>query len=87
MVTTHLNLQAETFKRLGKEIKISPKTKVSINKAGGSIDFEVPCADILIGIGKNHTAHLVMTTEALEALQSGALIEIDTLKEFKKQLK
>lgn len=87
MAITHISLQAENFKRLGKEIKISPKTKVSINKAGGSIDFEAACADILINIGSNHTAHLIMTTEALESLQNGAEINVDTLKEFKKQLK
>ena len=72
------------FKKLGKEIKISPKTYVSVNKEN-SITYRTESININIGIGKDHVAHLTMSLEAWEALNEGQEIKTTTLKEFKKE--
>lgn len=72
------------FGSLGKEIKVSPKSHVAINKPGYKQEFFVESVSVLIGIGKDHTADIIMTREAWEALKSGEEINITTLKEFKK---
>ena len=73
------------LKKLGKEIKISPKTYISVNKENYSITYGTESISINIGIGKNHVAHLTMSLEAWEALNEGQEIKITTLKEFKKE--
>ena len=75
------------FTSLGVEIKISPKAKVSLYGPGVKHEHFIPVAEILIGIGNDHTAHLLLSQEALEALKAGEKIDITTLKEFKKQIK
>src|SRR5690606_2581004 len=75
-----------SFARLGREIKISPKSKVSINSPGYKVEFFVETVDVLIGIGNDHTAHLVMEVEAWKALQHRAnKIDITTLKKYEKE--
>ncbi len=73
------------FKKLGKEIKISPKTYISVNKENYSITYGTESISINIGIGKDHVAHLTMSLEAWEALNEGQEIKTTTLKEFKKE--
>ena len=73
------------FKKLGKEIKISPKTYVCANKENYSITYGTESISINIGIGKDHVAHLTMSLEAWEALNEGQEIKTTTLKEFKKE--
>lgn len=73
-----------TFGSLGKEIKISPKSKVSINKPGFRKEFFVETAEVTIGIGKDHVAYLIMDVEAMAALRDGEKVLVTTLKEFKK---
>lgn len=73
------------FKKLGKEIKISPKTYVSVNKENYSITYGTESISINIGIGKDHVAHLTMSLEAWEALNEGQELKTTTLKEFKKE--
>ena len=70
---------------LGKEIKISPKACVTVNKAGFKTEFYVPTISINIGIGKDHTADLIMDIEAWEALTHGAVVHITTVKEFEEK--
>ena len=72
------------FKKLGKEIKISPKTYVSVNKKNSSITYGTESISINIGVGKDHVAHLTMSLEAWEALNEGQEVKTTTLKEFKK---
>ena len=67
------------FKKLGKEIKISPKIYVCVNKENYSITYGTESISINIGIGKDHVADLTMSLEAWEALKT------TTLKEFKKE--
>ncbi len=72
------------FGSLERELKISPKSHITINKPGYKQEMFVESVSLLIGIGKNHTADLIMTKDAWEAFKSGEELEITTLKEFKK---
>lgn len=76
--------EVETFGVLGKEIKVSPKSKISVNKPGHKREYFTLTVDVLIGIGKDHTASLIMDWDAWEALKSGEKINVETLKQFKK---
>lgn len=69
---------------LGKEIKVSPKASVTINKPGFKTEFFVETVSVVIGIGKDHTADLIMSKDAWEALKNGEEINITTTKEFVK---
>ena len=71
------------FGRLGRELKISPKAHVLVNGEGYKSEYFVETVSVVIGIGKNHSADLVMSKDAWDALCSGEKITIETLKEFK----
>ena len=73
------------FDRLGKEIKISSKANVTVNKPGFKTEFFVETINVCIGIGKDHTADLIMSKEAWMALLKGEKIHITTTEEFKKK--
>lgn len=73
------------FGSLGRELKVSPKSHVTINKPGYRQEMFVESVTLLIGIGKDHTADIVMTKEAWEAFKAGEELEITTLKEFKEK--
>lgn len=75
---------AINYGTLGREIKISPKSAVTILPPGFQKEFMVPIVSIGIGIGNDHTAELIMDEEAWEALKNGEEISINTLKQFKK---
>lgn len=79
-----ISQQIETFGRLGREIKISPKANISVNKAGLKTEWLTETIDVVIGIGKDHVAKLIMDTDAWKALKKGEKINITTNKEFKK---
>lgn len=75
----------ENFGSLGRELKVSPKSHITINKPGYRHEFFVESVTLLIGIGKDHTADIVMSKEAWEAFKAGEEVEITTLKEFKEK--
>lgn len=75
----------KAFGRLGKEIKISPKSHVCFNNEGYKAEYFVPTVSICIGIGNDHTAELIMTQESYEALRSGEEINITTTREYKEK--
>ncbi len=77
--------EIENFIRLGKEIKISPKANTTINKPGFKLEFFVESVNIVIGIGKDHVADLIMSKDAWEALNDGEEVSITTTEEFKKK--
>ena len=77
--------EIDHFARLGKEIKISPKANVSVNKKGYRTEFFVETVTLVIGIGKDHTADLIMSKDAWEALDNGEKINITTTEDFKKK--
>jgi hypothetical protein len=72
------------FDKLGKEVKISPKACVTLNKPGFKTEFFVETVSVNIGIGKDYTADLIMEKRAWEALNLGEEISITTLEEFKR---
>jgi hypothetical protein len=63
---------------LGKGILIPMTAILTENKAGMKREYAVDTVEVLIGIGKDHTASLIMDYEALKALQSGGEISIKT---------
>jgi len=77
--------EIEHFTRLGREIKISPKANITVNKAGFKTEFYVETVNVLIGIGNDHTADLIMSKDAWEALNKGEKISITTTEDFKKK--
>lgn len=77
--------EIDHFTRLGKEIKISPKANITVNKAGFKTEFFVETVNVLIGIGKDNTADLIMSKDAWEALNNGEPISITTTEDFKKK--
>lgn len=83
--TRNYQYEIDHFTRLGKEIKISPKTNITVNKAGFKTEFFVETVHVLIGIGNNHTADLIMSKDDWEALNKGEKISITTTEDFKKK--
>jgi len=81
-VTRNYTQEIIKIRSLGKEIKISPKSFATINKPGFKTEFFVETINVCIGIGKNHTADLIMSKDSWEALNKGAEVHITTLKEF-----
>ena len=75
----------ECFGRLGMPIHISPKANISFNKPGYKSEYFVETVTLVVGIGKDHTADLVMSREAWEALNSGEEVNYMTTKEFAKK--
>lgn len=79
------NYEIQAFTRLGKEIKISPKANVTINKPGLKTEFFVETISVTIGIGKDHSADLLMSKDAWDALLSGQKVSVTTTEDFKKK--
>lgn len=73
------------FNRLGKEIKISPKANAMFHPKGYKTEFFVDTMSVVIGIGNDHTADLIMSKDAWEALNNGEKISITTTEDFKKK--
>ena len=69
--------------RLGKEVKISPKTNACLNEKGYKIEYFTETVSVCIGIGKDHTAELIMTEDAWRALKRGDNVFTTTTKQFK----
>jgi hypothetical protein len=72
----------EKFGKLGKEIKISPKSLVSFNKEGFILSNDGKTVSVVVGIGDEHVADLVMSLDAWKALNKGEAVETATHKEF-----
>lgn len=83
-VKNERSYEIDNFGKLGKRIEIGANSKVTLNKPGMKVEFFTPTVDVLIGIGKDHVANLIMDTDAWAALKKGAVLNIDTLKVFKK---
>lgn len=71
--------------KLGKEIKISPKACVTINNPGYSVEFFTESVNVVIGIGNDNVADLIMSKDAWEALLNGEQISITTTEDFVKK--
>lgn len=67
---------------LGSEVKISPKTAVMINSEGFNINFLSESVSAVVKIGESHTAELIMSVDAWNALLEGFEVSTDTKKDF-----
>lgn len=70
--------------KLGKRIEIGSTAHVTLNEPGLKVEFFTPTVDVLIGIGKDHVANLIMDEDAWKALKKGQKISITSLKQFTK---
>lgn len=84
-VTRTYTQHIERFARFGRELKITPKANACVNLPGFKMEMFDPSVTVCIGIGKDHTAELVMSKAAWDALNSGEEIHIETTEEFKKK--
>lgn len=78
----------ENHGKLGKRIEIGSTAHASVNKPGMKLEFFTPTIDVLIGIGDDHVAYLVMDVDAWEALKAGGKEgkqNITSLKQFTKK--
>ena len=69
--------------KLGRAIRIGKNSHVSFNAPGHKREYFTPTVDVLIGIGKDHTATLIMDEESWKAFKEGKEINIESLKSFK----
>jgi hypothetical protein len=75
-------MEKVTFQSLGREIKISPKSLLVIEKRpSGDLEGTV---EITIGSGR---AKLILDGKAIALLNVGTSIKITTAKEFKQKIK
>lgn len=82
--STHTKVTSR-FVRFGKELRISPKSNATLNAPGFKAEYFVETVSVLIGIGNDHAAELIMSKEAWLALTSGAEASVTTTEQFKKQ--
>jgi len=66
----------------GRELKISPKSDATVSGPGFKSEYLEETVSVLIGIGRNNTAELVMTKRAWEAFVNGEEVDITTVKQF-----
>lgn len=83
LITSEKSVVIDRFSVLGKEIKISPKSLVTINKSGLKVEYNTETVTLSIGIGKDHVADLILSKDAFGALNEGEKVSITTLKEFR----
>lgn len=85
--TITINSSNNEASSLGKSINIGAKSMVNHNSPGLKIEFFTETVHVLIGIGKDHTASLIMDKEAWEDLKAGVKVDIDTIQEYRRRLK
>lgn len=74
------------YTRLGREIKISPKSLTTVStEPGSSIKINTESVSVTIGIGKDHVAWLIMPKAAWNALLAGEEVDVETTERFKKK--
>lgn len=85
MVRSTKTQELKGMRRLGKPLRITPKANCLVNAPGFSIAYAVETIEVIIGIGKDHTASLIMDTDTHKALLSGEKVHVTTTEEFKKK--
>lgn len=78
------NYEPNSFGKLGREIKISPKSLVMHSNKGIDLRYTEPAVHMVIGIGDKHVAELLMSKDAWNALQEDG-VTITLHKDFLKQ--
>lgn len=84
-VRTIMNSIPENHGQLGKRIALGSKTHITKNKPGMKMEFFTPTMQVLIGIGKDHVAYLIMDEDAWKALNKGQKLDVETLTTFKEK--
>jgi len=84
MIRTTTSSILKGFARLGKAIRITPKAHCHHAGPGLSIQWNTDTIQIIIGIGKDHTATLIMDTDAHKALLAGEKVHVTTTEEYRK---
>ena len=74
--------KAKGITRLGRSLYIGSRTGLWVTEAGYKVEYFLPTVQITIGIGKDHTATLIMDEEAFAAFQAGEEVSISTHKEL-----
>lgn len=77
----------KAFAKFGAQVKISPKANCTLNKPGFKAEYFTETVTVTVGIGADHTAELIMTKDAWDALRTGAPVSVTTIKEFEKLTK
>jgi len=83
-VKSIVSAHAENHGSLGKRIELGARSHISKNKSGAKYEFFSPTIELLIGIGKDNVARLIMDEDAWFALKKGQKLNVDTLQKFKK---
>jgi len=68
--------QLKTMQNLGRELNIGANSLITENSSGYKIEYAVDTIEVLFGIGKDHTASLIMDKEAWDVFKSGVEIHI-----------
>lgn len=76
---SRLNSSPADLIRFNHKITIGPKSLASICNPGASVEFNEETVWVLIGIGKDEVAHLVMTKNAYDTLS----LEEPTIETYK----
>lgn len=72
---------------LGGSFRVGNKSLVTFNKPGFTVEHTTETVEVTIGIGKDHTASLIMNMDAWEALKEGEQVYIETLQDYIKKIK
>lgn len=80
-------LSVNRFVRFGRELRVSPKSNAIVLLPGYKEEWGIPVVQVLIGIGKDHIAEVLMTEDAWKVFKGGAAIEIETTEEYNKRCK
>lgn len=72
---------------LGGSFRVGNKSLATFNKPGLTVEYKTETVEVTIGIGKDHTASLIMGMDAWEALKEGEQVYIETLQDYIKKIK
>lgn len=74
------------YAKLGKAVKISPKSYATVLDCGASVTYETQSVRVNVGIGKDHVAELMMSKDAFDALNLGAELIITSIYDLEKSM-
>jgi hypothetical protein len=84
-VRSIVNAYPENHGALGKRIELGARAHVTKNKSGAKYEFFSPTIELLIGIGNDSVARLIMDEDAWKDLKKGRKVNVDSLQTFKKK--
>jgi hypothetical protein len=84
-VRSIVHAHPENHGSLGKRIELGARSHITKNKTGAKYEFFSPTIELLMGIGKDNVARLIMDEDAWYALKKGNKVSVDTIQSFKKK--